>query len=340
MEKLLEKISDRESVELVSEFDREIELILFAAKFQKIFHGRAALGLYLDSIAILNRLMRPGASLSDLRKYVIHKYVFRKLGVSVAQAELSMQRQMLCRALEQNIHFVFPGHPHFPRALLGINEPPFLLSYLGSPVWMSEQGLAVVGSRNAHPLTISWMESHLGPCLEKVNAFVVSGGARGVDQKAHLLALAKKRPTVIFVPSGLGKIYPQNLESFIEPVVAAGGAIVSEYSFNEPMKKHYFHARNRLISGLAVCTLITQAARKSGTLITGRQAIEQSRPVFVVPSHPLDVDFQGGLDLLMEGATPVRDCQDLVLLLESELNSSRAFSRLKDSEHQTENSYS
>ncbi len=290
---------------------QEIELILFAGVFQQRFHGVAALDLYLESLHRVRHIVATGRALQ--------RTFFLPLGVTMSEQELQARRQEILDLRERGVSFVFPGHPYFPTNLLRIAEPPFLLSYLGEPIWNALPGLAVVGSREPALQSLQWMDLHLGACLEQRQFFIASGGARGIDQKAHGLSLLKGRPTLVFVPSGLGSLYPQNLSTFVGPVLRGGGAIVSEYKYSEPMRKHYFHARNRLISGFAECTLIVQASRKSGTLITGRQALEQSRPLFVVPSHPLDTGFQGGLDLLVEGATPVRDSADLLILLDCEM---------------------
>jgi DNA processing protein len=296
----------------------EIELILYAETFQRRFHGVAALDLYIENIRRVRQLISAGRTLRPS--------FFVPLGISTSDEALLLRRQEIVALAKQGVCFIYPGHPDYPQGLLRIAEPPFLLSYIGQPIWKSLPGLAVVGSREPAAQSLEWMGLHLGDCLERRNFFVASGGARGVDQKAHGLALLKARPTLVFVPSGLGNLYPQSLGAFVGPVLKGGGAVVSEYGFLEPMRKHYFHARNRLISGFSECTLIVQASRKSGTLITGRQALEQSRPVFVVPSHPLDIGFQGGLDLLVEGATPVRDCADLLLLLDCEMKNHSGWS--------------
>jgi DNA processing protein len=229
-------------------------------------------------------------------------------------------KAQLHKQLLYGVRFIYPGHDFYPSSLLRMYDPPILLSYLGSPVWMSQQGLSVVGSRNPKIESLNWLEQTLPALLQENNIYVVSGGARGIDQMAHSLCLRYEAPTVAMVPSGLGQIYPQELIGWVRDITAFGGAIVSEYPFQKPMRKNHFQARNRLIAGFSIATLIIEASVRSGTMITARQCAEQGRPLFVVPSHPLEINSRGGLDLICDGATPVRDAEDLRLFYHSEIH--------------------
>jgi len=102
-------------------------------------------------------------------------------------------------------------------------------------------------------------------------------------------------------------------------VIEGGGCFVSEYDFSQAMHKYLFHHRNRLIAALGAATLLVEARRKSGTLITAQQAAQLGRSVWVVPGHPQDPHFAGCLDLLSEGALMIRDAQDLSMYFSSEL---------------------
>lgn len=243
----------------------------------------------------------------------------------LSPTEIESRKKELNRLHHSGVQFCFPGHSNYPRQFLRMSYPPFLLSYIGHPVWRERTGLAVVGSREASEYSLRWMEQNLSFWLKANPAYIVSGGARGVDQKAHLLCLQNQRPTVAVLPSGLGVVYPPSLQSWISKIVEAGGALVSEYDFDQPMRKHFFQARNRLISALGACSLVVQAERRSGTMITARQTVEQGKVVLVVPSHPLDVSHQGGLDLICEGASPVRDAQDLQLFFAAESTATEVF---------------
>ncbi len=219
------------------------------------------------------------------------------------------------------IRHTYPGDGVYPPNLLKIAEPPFLLSYLGEPCWLDHSFLSVVGSREVSSLSISWMEENVTPLIKENQFCLVSGGARGVDQKAHEICIKNQKPTIAFLPSGFQYIYPQQIQDWIPYIVKTGGALMTEYSFEQKMKKLFFQARNRLIAGMGVCTLVVQSARRSGSQITARQCLEQGKAVLAVPGHPLDPHNLGNLDLIFDGATLVRDKADLQCIWESEANS-------------------
>lgn len=226
--------------------------------------------------------------------------------------------QSIERDLAMGRHLTTPLDSDYPSLLKLIEEPPLLLRYEGTPVWNSMPGIAIVGSREVSELSLLWMNLELKNFLQNQVCFVCSGGARGVDQRAHLLAIQSGRPTVAIIPSGLDQIYPPNLASLKGIILDQGGAFVSEYSSETSIKKYFFQQRNRLIAGISEVCLIIQSRIKSGTLLTAREAIEQGKPLWVLPGHPLDLAMNGNNLLLNEGATPILGAQDLDILFHAE----------------------
>ncbi len=220
---------------------------------------------------------------------------------------------------EKGICFIHPAHPDFPVELQHLHRIPFFLSYRGCPLWKNSFGLAIVGSREPSSLSEAWCERELPILFKSTSLFSVSGGARGIDQMAHRISIRSQTPTAVFLPSGLNAIYPTSLLPLQDLILESGGVLISEYLPEIIMKKHHFQRRNRLIIGLAKICLIVEAGQRSGTLITANQAIEQNKPILILPSHPYDRKASGGLNLLLEGATPVRDAQDLILLVSAEM---------------------
>ncbi len=221
---------------------------------------------------------------------------------------------------QQGVEWVTPVDQAYPASFLNLSDPPFCLRIKGSPIWCQQLGLAVVGSREPSEASLAWLEQNLPPVIETFGLYTVSGGARGIDQRVHSASLRLNRPTIVLLPSGIRSIYPSSLSFWEEMIISRGGVLISEYSSETVMQKSFFPQRNRLIPALGVATLIVEARRRSGTLITAKQSAEQGRPLFVIPSHPFDAGAQGGLDLICDGATPVRDAQDLILLLRSEIS--------------------
>ncbi|NUN05527.1 MAG: DNA-protecting protein DprA [Bdellovibrio sp.] len=228
------------------------------------------------------------------------------------------------RMSEQGVRLICYGEENFPKLCYWMADPPLTLMYWGEPAWNKAECLSVVGSREPSFESVQWLEKEFAPFCDSVKPNIVSGGARGVDQKAHSTALRKNLSTVIVLPSGLGVLYPDSLREWIGPVLDQGGSFLSEYAFEQKMHKHLFHHRNRMIAALGKVTLLVEARRRSGTLITAQQALALGRPVWVVPGHPLDPHFSGSLDLLTEGAQLIRDAQDLTMYFNSEMNSIKA----------------
>jgi DNA processing protein len=232
---------------------------------------------------------------------------------------LRCEKEELANLEARGVGFTFMGDENYPESFLGMPGAPIFLSYKGHPAWKSGRSLAVVGSRDPSSLSHLWMEEHLATFLRQEKPVLVSGGARGIDQMAHQLALRNDCPTVAVLPSGLGEIYPYNLQAWQQKIFDGGGCLLSEYPFGDKMRKHFFHDRNRLIAGLGVMTLLVEARRRSGSLLTAQKTLQLGKSVLVVPGHPCDATHLGNLDLLSEGATPIRDAQELSMYFRSEL---------------------
>ena len=142
---------------------------------------------------------------------------------------------------------------------------------------------------------------------------VVSGLARGIDAVAHRAALATG--TVAVLAGGHDRIYPPEHTELAHALLANGSA-VSEMPLGWEPRAHDFPRRNRLISGLALGVIVVEAAKRSGSLITARFALEQGREVFAVPGSPLDPRAEGTNSLLKQGAAPVTEAADVINALE------------------------
>ncbi len=215
---------------------------------------------------------------------------------------------------KKNANYTYWGHEHYPNEFKLLKDPPLFLSYLGSPCWIDSTKLSIVGSRYPSLKSFTWMEQNISNVVSS-KVVIVSGAARGIDQKAHSLSIRQKQPTIAFIPSGLNKIYPQMFEDWIQEIKQCGGAIVSEYAPQQTMMKHHFLERNRMIAILGKCILVVEARRRSGSLMTSRLAIDEGQTVCVVPSFPDDLGYQGSIDLLFQGAFPIRDFTDLNILM-------------------------
>ncbi len=226
---------------------------------------------------------------------------------------------------KHDIQFTFPGDINYPRQFYKMKEPPLFFEFIGKPFWKSYDCLAVVGARKIHKLTESWMQHHLSEFIENQRVCIISGGAYGVDQLAHMIALKKSAPTVVVVPSGLVDIYPTTLKEKMNFLDSSLVCYVSEFEIDQKLNKSHFYYRNRLISALGDMVLVTQADIKSGSLLTVHHALENGKPVLTLPSHPELIGFGGNIKLLQEGAAVISSSLDLLQLWKAEKRSEQLF---------------
>ncbi|WP_298436099.1 DNA-processing protein DprA [uncultured Jannaschia sp.] len=204
------------------------------------------------------------------------------------------------------------GAPGYPHRLAQVGDAPPVLWCQGDPKLLTRRSVAVVGTRNASSLALR-MARALGRALSEAGVTVVSGLARGVDTAAHTAAL--DGGTVAVHAGGLDRVYPaENAE--LGTAIAATGCALSERPFGLHPTARDFPRRNRIVSGVAQAVVVVEAAARSGSMITARDALDQGREVMAVPGHPFDTRASGCNLLLRDGATLVRGAEDVLDLLD------------------------
>ncbi|HET9846009.1 MAG TPA: DNA-processing protein DprA [Nitrospira sp.] len=200
--------------------------------------------------------------------------------------------------------------PAYPSRLRTIADPPPLLYVSGSLHESDHLAVAVVGSRRATPAGRVITEQ-LATELAGAGITIVSGLARGVDAAAHRGALAAGGRTVAVLGCGLGRTYPAEHER-LRHEIEERGAVVSELPLDAPPHSGHFPRRNRIISGLSIGVIVTEAAIDSGSLITARLAAEQGREVFAVPGFVRVETSRGTHALIKEGAALIEEGRDVI----------------------------
>ena len=230
-------------------------------------------------------------------------------------------RQEVEQATRAGVRIVTLNDPDYPALLLQIPDPPPLLYLKGS--LQKEAGcVAVVGSRNATSYGLQTARQ-LGAELAGLGITVVSGMARGIDTAAHRGALEAKGRTVAVLGSGLARVYPaSNLE--LSERIACQGAVISEFAMSTDPEPHHFPMRNRIISGLCLGTVVVEASRKSGSLITARLAADQNREVFAVPGSIRSFKSTGTHTLIKQGAKLIENTADILEEIQHRLQVSAA----------------
>ena len=207
-------------------------------------------------------------------------------------------------------HVIEIGDDNFPELLGQIPQAPERLYVKGNLECLHMPALAIVGSRNpteAGRRNAFEFARHLGAA----GFCIVSGLAEGIDTAAHRGALHAGAPTVAFLGHGIDRVYPASNHDLAHEI-AAHGALASEFPLGTPPGRPLFPQRNRLISGLSLGTLVVEAARRSGSLITARLAGEQGREVFAIPGSIHNALSRGCHKLIRQGAKLVETADDIV----------------------------
>jgi len=212
---------------------------------------------------------------------------------------------------EPGHHLVILTHPDYPTLLHDTPDPPLALFLIGEPAVLSLPQIAMVGTRNPTSggrQTAREFAAHLAA----KGLIITSGMALGIDGACHSGALDGGGITIAVMGTGLDRVYPARHRDLAHRIADSGGALVSEFALGTPPRPGHFPRRNRIISGLALGTLVVEAAFQSGSLITARQALEQGREVFAIPGSIHNPMARGCHALIREGAKLVETAQDIV----------------------------
>ena len=230
-------------------------------------------------------------------------------GIVASRPDISLDAEM--ERLEHNhIRALTWNDPAFPARLKEIYDVPPVLYVRGDITAEDEWTIAVVGTRRA---TIYGREvtERLVAELVRNRITVVSGLARGIDSIAHRTALESGGRTIAVFACGLDTVYPpENVK--LAQAIMEHGALVSEYPLGTRPKAEHFPRRNRIMSGISLGVLVTEAGEGSGAMITATLALEQNREVFAVPGSILSPASRGVNRLIKEGAKLVSEVQDIL----------------------------
>ncbi|MEK6219645.1 MAG: DNA-processing protein DprA [Psychrobacter cryohalolentis] len=242
-----------------------------------------------------------------------HSHLTRHEHPEKTRASIDTIQQAL---IEEKYGLLFADQPNYPAQLLEIYDPSPLLFYRGNSELLRWAQIAIVGSRKptAHAQKITF---DMAQYLAQAGYVITSGLAIGVDKRAHLGALAQtdvacQGRTVGVMGTGIDVNYPNHHDRLFSQIIEQGGCIISELLPHTLPHKHTFPRRNRLVAGLSLATIVTEATIKSGSLITARLTSEQGKQVFAIPSHIDNSNAEGCHHLIREGATLVYHPQQVL----------------------------
>ena len=262
-----------------------------------------------------------GAKVEAWRQLGIHStHIKRHENPEQTQATIDNIQQAL---LDNKYGLLFANQPDYPAQLSQIYDPPPLLFYRGDKARLQQAQIAIVGSRKptAHAQKITF---DMAQYLAQAGYIITSGLAMGVDKRAHLGALAQvdaeyQGRTVGVMGTGIDVNYPNHHDRLFSQIIDQGGCIISELLPHTLPHKHTFPRRNRLVAGLSLATIVTEATTQSGSLITARLTSEQGKQVFAIPSHIDNSNAEGCHHLIREGATLIYHPQQVLEDINSQL---------------------
>lgn len=248
------------------------------------------------------------ASKNELLRHRVTKTQMHNLISSRTEISLEKEQQLLDN---HGISLCAFTDKHYPALLKEIPDFPPLLYYFGTLPASSNKLLSVVGTRKHTSYGKRVAENFL-PLLAQNGIAIVSGLALGIDTLAHTASVNNKSQTYAIIGSGLLHLSPQSNTKLAQRILHYGGAIISEFPPRFEARPAFFPQRNRIIAGLSKATLVIEAPKKSGALITADLALDYNRDVFSIPGNVFSDVSNGTHHLIKNGAKLISDPKDIL----------------------------
>ena len=227
--------------------------------------------------------------------------------------ELSIEKEMV-RYKESNIQWIHLLSAEYPEPLKQIYAPPVVLFYKGKVEWLKQKTwLGVVGARDYTTYGKEVVEHVLKEVIfqSKKEIAIVSGLAKGIDTEAHIYSLQNEGQTVGVIGTGLDVFYPYKNRA-LQEFLSKEHLVISEYPMDAKPLKFHFPERNRIIAGLSRGVLVVEAKKRSGSLITAYNALDEGRDVFAVPGSVFEENRMGNHRLIQLGAILTQNGEDIL----------------------------
>jgi len=205
---------------------------------------------------------------------------------------------------------IYKSDIQYPQILLNIPDPPEKLYCIGNINLLNTKSIAIVGTRRSSPYG-RWAAYELGKKIADCGVTLVSGMAEGIDTQGHMGALAEHGNTIAVLGTSIDKCFPKSNEKLYKQISDCG-LIISEYGPEDITGNWSFPRRNRIISGLCESVIVVEGAYQSGSMITAKLAIEQSRNLFAVPGNINQPNSIGTNSLIRDGAIPILSIEDAI----------------------------
>lgn len=199
----------------------------------------------------------------------------------------------------------------YPEQLKKIKNPPKQLYLKGNIKLLNVPGIAIIGSRECTKYGEK-MAKKFAKELSMYGLTIISGMAKGIDSFAHIGSIENTGNTIAVLPSGLNNIYPKENNKLFDEIIKNNGLIITEYEENEEANSKKILERNRIVSGLAIGTLVIEGGHRSGTSVTARLTKKQEKNIFCIPSSLENPKGITPNKLIKEGAFIVTEVKDII----------------------------
>lgn len=292
--------------------------------------------MYLDKEQLINLSAIPGIGATRIRALVAHfkstedifKASLKQLtavdGVEIKTAksikefsDFDYGTQQVNKAKHEGIDIIDFWDESYPENLKRIYDPPAFIFVKGTLSKQDKYAISIVGTR----LPTSYgkvVAEKIAKELAQKGLVIVSGLARGIDTISHWAAVQSSGRTIAVMGSGLDHIYPGENKKLAEKIIEQG-ALISEFPMGTKPDAVNFPRRNRIISGLALGTIVVEAGLKSGALLTANYALEQNREIFAVPGNINSPKSLGTNQIIKDGAKLISSANDVLIELEPQL---------------------
>ena len=207
----------------------------------------------------------------------------------------------------------------YPQNLLKIKNPPQKLYIKGNKKILNNLSVAMVGSRDSSSYGEYYAKKFANE-ISKIGITIISGLAIGIDTIAHENSLNEKGKTIAVIGSGLNNIYPKENRELVQKIIKNGGAVISEFEPNTRVDLSVFPKRNRIIAGMANCTVVVEAKYRSGSSITATYTFNQNKRVFCIPGRIGDKRGVGTNNLIKKGGILLTDVNQILELFGKQKN--------------------
>ena len=251
-----------------------------------------------------------------------NKSEFQKAGILEKTAKKIVTARLKINVVNEwtkfektNLNFITENDSAYPQQLREIKSAPFILFYLGNIDLLKQKQLAIVGTR-CYTEYGKMVVEKITPEIAQAGIVITSGMAQGIDSLAHMATINTNQPTIAVLGAGIPEVSKNYYaKQVIDAIVSHDGLVISEYSPFYPANRYTFPARNRIVSGLSLGTLVIEAGKKSGTMITVNYALEQNREVFAIPGNIFSDKSTGTHHLIKKGAQMVTSANDILEVL-------------------------